>query len=116
MSSQFETNSLGLVVSCTATYQNVLKWKYGITADDYNKLLASQGLACAICKRAPGKRMLEIDHNHQTNEIRGLLCKSCNLKLYGVDEKEWLETALKYLEKPPATGLIKQVYPPKRNH
>jgi len=58
--------------------------KFGITHDDYQHMLASQGGCCAICQatRADrGKKNLAIDHCHRTGTVRGLLCTSCNVAL-----------------------------------
>lgn len=57
---------------------NLLKRKYGITPDDYDRMLAEQNGGCAICRRAPGKRPLHVDHCHATGQVRGLLCHQCN--------------------------------------
>jgi hypothetical protein len=57
-----------------------LRWKYGLTPDQYDELLDAQGGVCAICERTPeenGNR-LTVDHDHTTGKIRGLLCKVCN--------------------------------------
>ena len=53
--------------------------KYGITVERYEALLAEQNGLCAICN-SPAKngRRLSVDHDHETNEVRGLLCVSCN--------------------------------------
>lgn len=58
---------------------------YGIKEDEYNKLLASQKNVCYICQRNPRefttkkyRHNLCVDHDHNTGEIRGLLCKHCN--------------------------------------
>jgi len=42
---------------------------------------------------------LAIDHNHHTNQVRGLLCKQCNraLGLFG-DSINTIENALNYLK------------------
>jgi Recombination endonuclease VII len=45
---------------------------------EYDELLARQGGGCGICGRAPGKISLHVDHDHETGEIRGLLCVGCN--------------------------------------
>jgi hypothetical protein len=77
--------------------------KYGITIDEYNTLLAKQAGVCALC-RHPTRRgtyggNLDVDHDHATGKVRGLLCTSCNHAL-GVlgDNVEGLELALKYLK------------------
>lgn len=54
---------------------------YGMTPEDYEKQLASQGGACAICGRPPQSRSLDVDHCHATNFVRGLLCNPCNRHL-----------------------------------
>lgn len=46
---------------------------------DYDVLLERYGNRCGICKRPPGpKRRLDVDHDHRTMKIRGLLCHRCN--------------------------------------
>jgi hypothetical protein len=53
---------------------------YGISADQYDALLASQGGVCAICQKPPGrfKRRLAVDHHHASGAVRGILCVHCN--------------------------------------
>ena len=55
-----------------------LRRTFGITQADYQALLARQGGGCGICGRKPGKISLHVDHDHETGEIRGLLCVGCN--------------------------------------
>lgn len=57
---------------------NNLKCRYGITLQEYNKLLKKQNGVCAICKKTEINRKLSVDHNHETGKIRGLLCQKCN--------------------------------------
>ena len=53
---------------------------YGITAKDYDRLLAKQRGGCAICRRpCTSGRRLAVDHDHQTGKVRGLLCGKCNV-------------------------------------
>ncbi len=53
---------------------------------------------CMICKKPPRSRKLAVDHNHQTGEVRSLLCTKCNTALGLVNEdKEILFMMLEYL-------------------
>lgn len=60
-----------------------MQTKYGITPDDYDRMLEQQGWVCAICGSPPppSKRRLHIDHDHETGKVRGLLCTRCNTAL-----------------------------------
>lgn len=77
---------------------------YGITAEDYEQILKQQEGRCAICRRANGKtKRLAVDHDHETNRVRGLLCKPCNRMLgHGRDDPEFFNRAATYLDFPPA--------------
>ena len=77
---------------------------YGISADDYALLLREQNGVCAICHRPEEtwskgvKRYLAVDHDHETKEVRGLLCGRCNPGLgYFQDDILRLEAAIRYL-------------------
>lgn len=80
----------------------LLQREYGITLDDYNKKFIEQDGCCAICKtpQTELKKLLFVDHCHNTGNVRGLLCNTCNggiglLK----DSIEILKQAINYLEK-----------------
>ncbi len=62
-----------------------LKHKYGVTPEWYDQRFDIQGGACLVCNRKDIE--LVIDHNHETNEVRGLLCNPCNM-LVGFVEKD----------------------------
>lgn len=73
--------------------------RYGLTEQAYQELLQAQGGVCKICAKPPTKQALCVDHDHQTHQIRGLLCSSCNkgLGLLG-DSLERINAAKAYLE------------------
>lgn len=62
-----------------------IKSKYNISWQEYLELYEQQQGCCAICGRHESelklKRNLDIDHNHKTNKVRGLLCNKCNMGL-----------------------------------
>ena len=67
--------------SCCVQYSRQIKHYYGITLDDYRKILVQQNGVCAICKIAQSgynNRRLSVDHCHKTGIVRGLLCDDCN--------------------------------------
>jgi hypothetical protein len=69
--------------------------------DVYKKLFEEQGGVCAICSTPENGRYsnLSIDHNHDTNEIRGLLCNSCNRGIGLLkDSPEVIRKAAEYVE------------------
>ena len=80
-----------------------LQKKYGITLADYEDMLEAQDGHCAICPKTPAEEhhsVLHVDHNHETGEVRGLLCNSCNKGLGHLgDSTEILTSALQYLLK-----------------
>jgi hypothetical protein len=79
-----------------------LKRIFGITIEDYERMLSEQKGVCAICGGIENKshRSLSVDHCHSTGTIRGLLCSNCNLGLGNFqDNVLFLEFAIKYLTK-----------------
>ena len=53
-----------------------LKRAYGIDLVTYEAMIEAQHRQCAICHHEV--ETLHVDHDHETNKIRGLLCGSCN--------------------------------------
>lgn len=75
-----------------------LKHCFGLTIEQYNEMYESQNGCCAICKRHQStiNRTLCVDHDHDTNKIRRLLCSKCNTNLGIYEEnKELFEEYLK---------------------
>ena len=79
-----------------------LKHKFGLTLEDYEKLLKEQEGKCAICEATEGNSKdwnFAVDHDHETGKIRGLLCNNCNRGLGLLqDSEELLRKAAKYVE------------------
>lgn len=65
-----------------------LQRTYGITLEKYNELFHAQKGCCAICERHQSlfSKRLCVDHDHETNQIRALLCHHCNTALGGFSE------------------------------
>ncbi len=86
---------------------SIFKSYYGITIEEYDKMLEEQNTVCWICgskeiaKNKYGNiKKLAIDHNHKTGKIRGCLCTKCNIGLgYFKDNPLVLIKAAKYLLK-----------------
>jgi hypothetical protein len=108
-------------ISSRAWYQNsskektklssrktLLKIKYGLTLEEYQKILESQNGVCAICglketsisNKKGGVDSLRVDHCHTTGKIRGLLCSKCNFGLGNFkDSLKYMMSAVAYLLK-----------------
>ena len=77
-----------------------LRNKFNLTTSEYNEILKRQDGKGAICgiNRAKNGKILSVDHNHKTNEVRGLLCISCNCGIgYFKDDISIVKKAVKYL-------------------
>ena len=77
-----------------------LKRRYGITLDQWNEMFEDQKGCCAICKRHQSEinKRLAVDHNHDTGEVRKLLCTNCNTALgLFYDNQDILLNAVEYL-------------------
>jgi hypothetical protein len=58
-----------------------ISWEYGLTENAYWDIMSAQGGACEFCLRPFGQSREagpNIDHCHDTGEVRRLLCNSCN--------------------------------------
>lgn len=77
--------------------------RYGITKEQYYSMLEAQGGACSICgakEPGAGHPELYIDHDHSTGNVRGLLCRDCNLMLgYSKDSIDNLSKGIDYIKK-----------------
>ena len=75
---------------------------YNFPPELYDQRLEEQGNVCGICKsNTPGGRgSFRADHDHNTNQPRGVLCHNCNVALGNFkDNPELLQKAIEYLNK-----------------
>ena len=77
--------------------------KYGMTLEQYDILLEAQNYGCAICgDRDPHTRWgyFDVDHDHITGQVRGLLCGRHNRALGQFkDNVDDMQSAIDYLRK-----------------
>jgi hypothetical protein len=78
---------------------NTRRRKYGISEDEFCRLVNQQNNCCGICSKKFDYTP-SVDHCHRTGEIRGILCNRCNTGLGQFsDSPELLENAIKYLHR-----------------
>lgn len=72
-----------------------LRFRYGITYEQYEALFKAQRGLCALCGKRPAA---DVDHDHKTHIVRGLLCRACNVGL-GLfrEDAQLLLKAISYL-------------------
>ncbi len=80
-----------------------LKFLYGMSTADYDKMYQDQEARCAICgiHQSELKKALGVDHNHITDVVRGLLCSNCNTaigKLNSDTDSTLLRRAADYID------------------
>jgi hypothetical protein len=89
---------------------------YGITTREYKAIWLAQGGVCYLCGKRSISRPLATDHNHETGEVRGLLCPDpdwgCNLKIVARAESSpggivgYALRLLVYGRNPPARAVL----------
>lgn len=73
---------------------------YGLTENQYMAKINDQRNVCAICGKKDEGKVLCVDHDHATGEVRGLLCNNCNIGLGNLkDSIQILQSAIEYLHK-----------------
>ena len=78
------------------------KWvylkRYGLTPEDYERMVRDQNGRCTICNYENDGKKLVVDHCHKTGKVRALLCDDCNQGLGRFfDRPDWLEKAAAYV-------------------
>jgi hypothetical protein len=76
-----------------------LKADYGLSLADWDKLIIQSNGNCDICYKpfVDKKQSFNIDHNHSTKQVRGLLCTPCNTLLKAVEDRLFKTRAEQYL-------------------
>jgi len=82
---------------------------YGLTQEQFDRLLAVQQHACGMCHEPfVGGQLIHVDHDHACCRgknrscgkcIRGLLCHACNVALGHIERRYAMARA--YLDSPP---------------
>lgn len=80
-----------------------LRSKYHMKIEEYFDILKKQNNKCAICGtifNTETKYMKPyVDHDHKTDQVRGLICMNCNSALgHFKDDIQILKKAITYLE------------------
>lgn len=75
--------------------------RHNITIEAYEKMVEQQDNKCAVCRKSPevGKN-LDVDHDHSTGAVRGLLCNKCNTAIARLgDSVSGIQRVLDYLKR-----------------
>lgn len=71
---------------------------YGLEKGSFTKLLVQQGNKCKCCKDPISRIDAQVDHDHKTGDVRGILCKNCNWGLGNFKDNPFrLQSAIEYL-------------------
>jgi hypothetical protein len=74
-----------------------LKRKYGLTLETFEEMCEAQGGGCAICGRPDADN---VDHDHVTGRVRGILCWNCNIGVgHFEDDVDRFVAAAAYLDR-----------------
>lgn len=88
------------VVGKRIVADSTLRYKYGISLDDKQKMYEEQKGLCKLChKPLPTDfQKAHTDHNHQTGEVRGLLHGKCNRFLGQLEKSlDLVQSAVEYI-------------------
>lgn len=84
---------------CRACKHNLyILSRYTLTSVGKREMLLKQKSRCMLCKEVIKFEKCNIDHDHKTGKVRGILCSRCNIGLgYFKDSPKLLFTAIQYL-------------------
>lgn len=96
----FRAPQLKTKVLCKACL--TIRKRFNVDPKDIVALRRMQGNCCAICgNQCSSGRALAVDHDHNTGNIRGLLCTRCNMGIGLLRTSELLSSAINYINQPP---------------
>ena len=73
-----------------------LRGRYGIGADEVDELIRRQGGLCAVCREREAK---QVDHDHETGAVRGIVCLLCNAAMGAFhDDPDLIRRAIAYVK------------------
>jgi len=77
--------------------------RYGITYEQVQQIIKSQRNRCLICHTLFDKTYMfspVVDHDHETENVRGILCRNCNSMIgYAKDKTDLLQSGINYLQR-----------------
>lgn len=93
------------------TFEYGIKYRYGLSKEGFDRILAAQGGKCKICKQVPDSKVQwRVDHNHACCPdnrscgkcVRGILCGDCNIMVGFVEKARrfGIEEVLSYVDTP----------------
>jgi hypothetical protein len=85
--------------------------RFGLAPTDFELLLKIQGYNCAVCQQPLKLKQYKfaVDHCHDSDDVRGILCVRCNTALGSFDDDpDMILRAAEYLNNPPALGRVKR--------
>lgn len=82
-----------------------LRTKYGLSVEDFRRMVAATGGKCPICGDRP--TVWQVDHNHKTRLTTGVVCINCNVGLlaHSRHDLDRVRNLLRYLLDTPASQL-----------
>lgn len=81
-----------------AVKNRILKREYKIPVEVYEEKLKEQEGRCKICRELLSEP--QVDHDHETEQVRDLLCRTCNLAVGYVRENLLIaENLVAYLKR-----------------
>jgi hypothetical protein len=92
-----------------------LRRTYDISADEFDLIVEAQGGKCPVCERDLSGLRGDVDHDHVSGIIRGILCRFDNHRVVG-RHRDWrvLARATEYLRDPPAVIVLGERRAPKK--